>query len=244
MTSRVRTVLAAAAIVVAAIASTDSERGRARRRQVRPGRAQRRLRPAAGRTDPRRADEPAERAAADQPQDAGQGDRRARGGREGDADLRGRDVHVLDLRRHRAGQLHPRAPGRHGRVPPEEPSEQQDAAQHRPARRHRPRRRRGVELHRARPRIAVHLQGAQRGHLRLPLRDRAGRHARRQRHVRPDPGRAARGPAEGRPRVLRDAGRLLHDRQVPREGPCSRSTWKRRSTSGRPTCCSTAPRAR
>jgi hypothetical protein len=46
-----------------------------------------------------------------------------------------------------AGQLHPRAPGRHGRVPPEEPPGQQDAAQHRPARRHRPGRRCGVELH-------------------------------------------------------------------------------------------------
>ena len=57
--------------------------------------------------------------------------------------------------------------------------EQQDAAQHRPARRHRPGRRRGLELHGAGPRVAVHVQGAQRGHLRLPLRDRAGRHARR-----------------------------------------------------------------
>ena len=43
--------------------------------------------------------------------------------------------------------------------------------------------------------VAVHVQGAEPGHLRLPLRDRAGRHARRQRHVRPDPGRAAGGPA-------------------------------------------------
>ena len=33
-------------------------------------------------------------------------------------DLRRRDVHVLDLRRQRARQLHPRAPGRHRRVPP------------------------------------------------------------------------------------------------------------------------------
>ena len=67
--------------------------------------------------------------------------------------------------------------------------------------------------------VAVHVQGAQPGPVRLPLRHRAGRHARRQRHVRPDPGRAAGGPAAGRPRVLRDAGRLLHRRQVPREGP-------------------------
>ena len=55
------------------------------------------------------------------------------------ADLRRRELHLLDLRRHRARQLHPRAPGRHGRVPPEEPSRQQDAAQHRPARRDRAR---------------------------------------------------------------------------------------------------------
>ena len=104
-------------------------------------------------------------------------------------------LHVLDLRRHRAGQLHSRPPGRHGRVPPEEPSGQQDAAQHRPARRDRSRRRRGVQLHGAGPRVAVHFQGAQRRHLRLPLRDCACRDARRQRHVRPDPGRAAEGLA-------------------------------------------------
>ena len=55
-----------------------------------------------------------------------------------------------------------------------------------------PGRRRRVELHGAGPRVAVHVQGAQPGHLRLSLRDRAGRHAHRQRHVRPDPGRAAR----------------------------------------------------
>ena len=42
------------------------------------------------------------------------------------------------------GQLHPRAPGRHGRVPPQEPSRLEDAAQHRPARGHRAGRRRGV----------------------------------------------------------------------------------------------------
>ena len=40
-------------------------------------------------------------------------------------------------------------------------------------------------------RTAVHLQGAQPGPLRLSLRHRAGGHARRERHVRPDPGRAA-----------------------------------------------------
>ena len=61
---------------------------------------------------------------------------------------------------------------------------------------------RAAARRRASPRratVAVHLQGAQPRPLRLPLRHRAGRHARRQRHVRPDPGRAAGGPAEGRP---------------------------------------------
>ena len=142
--------------------------------------------------------------------------------REGDADLRGRDLHVLDVRRHRARQLHPRAPGRHGRVPPAS----NDPANKMP---HNidlhgvtgPGGGAASQLHRAGPRIAVHVQGAQPGPLRLSLRDRAGRHARRQRHVRPDPGRAARRPAPGRSRVLRDAGRLLHDRQVPREGPAA-----------------------
>ena len=46
----------------------------------------------------------------------------------------GRALHVLDLRRHGAGQFHPRAPGRHRGVPSEESSRQQDAAQHRSAR--------------------------------------------------------------------------------------------------------------
>ena len=53
---------------------------------------------------------------------SGEGDRRARGDRGRKGDRRRRDVHVLDVRRHGARQLHPRAPGRHGRVPPEEPS--------------------------------------------------------------------------------------------------------------------------
>ena len=53
-----------------------------------------------------------------------------------------------------------------------------------------PGRRRGFVLHRARPRVAVFLQGAESRPLRLSLRDRAGRHARRQRHVWADPRRA------------------------------------------------------
>ncbi len=191
------------------------------RRQDGPGTMGGRLRATSRRADPCRPDQPAQRAAADRPQGAGQGHRRARGDREGHADLGGRDLHLLDLRRHRAGKLHPRAPGRHGRVPPQEQPQQQDAAQHRPARRHRAGRRCRLELHGAGARVAVHVQGAERGHLHLPLRDGAGGHARRQRHVRADPGRAPRRPQQGRPRVLRDAGRLLHDRQVPREGPAT-----------------------
>mgnify|MGYP003694742207 CR=1 FL=1 len=107
------------------------------------------------------------------------------------ADFRRRHLHVLDFRRHRARQLHPRAPGRHGGVPPQESPRQQDASQHRPARRHRSGRRRGVELHGAGTSVAVHLQGAQPGPVRLSLRHRARGHARGQRHVRPHPRRAA-----------------------------------------------------
>jgi nitrite reductase (NO-forming) len=56
--------------------------------------------------------------------------------------------------------------------------------------------------------------GAQPRPLRLPLRHGPGAHAHRQRHVRPHPRRAQGGPAQGRPRVLRDAGRVLHHRQA------------------------------
>ena len=97
--------------------------------------------------------------------------------------------------------------------------EQQDAAQHRPARRHRARAAARPRASPRRARVAVHVQGAQPGPVRLPLRHRAGRHARGQRHVWPDPGRAAGRPAAGGQGVLRDAGRLLHRRQVSREGP-------------------------
>ena len=45
------------------------------------------------------------------------------------------------------------------------------------------------------PHVDVLVQGAQPRPLRLPLRHGAGRHAHRQRHVRPDPRRAERGPA-------------------------------------------------
>ena len=56
----------------------------------------------------------------------------------------------------------------------------------------------------------LHLQGAQPRPLRLSLRRADGRPAHRQRHVWADPGGAGRRPAEGRPRVLRHAGRDLH----------------------------------
>ena len=91
-------------------------------------------------------------AAGDGPHGAGEGDRRARSDREGDADLRRRHLHLLDLRRHGARQLHPRAPGRHGRVPPEERAGLEDAAQHRPARRDRAR---AAARRRASPRRAT-----------------------------------------------------------------------------------------
>ena len=64
---------------------------------------------------------------------------------------------------HVPGKFIPRAPGRHRGVPPAQHARQQDAAQHRPARRHRPRRRRGLQLHRARPRVALHLQALNAG---------------------------------------------------------------------------------
>ena len=192
----------------------------ARCRQGRRGQQHaRRLRPAAGRAHQRHPHQPAPGAAGHRPHRAGQGGGEPGSEGSGHGNVRRRHLHLLDLRRHGAGQLHPRAPGRHGGVPPQQPPRFEDAAQHRPARRHRPRRRRGLQLHRAGPQLAVHLQGAQRRPVRLPLRHRAGGHARGQRHVRPDPGRAAGRPAGGGQGVLRDAGRLLHHQQVPRERP-------------------------
>ena len=93
-----------------------------------------------------------------------------------------------------------------------------------------PGRRRASSLHGAGAPVAVHVQGAEPGPLRLPLRDGAGRHAHRQRHVRPDPRRAGGGLAPGGPRVLRDAGRLLHARRRTARRACSRSTCRRPST--------------
>ena len=145
---------------------------------------------------------------------AGEGDRQARGHREGRQRL-------ADGVEYTFWTFGGTVPGKFIRVREGDTVEfhlqnhpdEQDAAQHRPARGDRARAAaRPATLHGAGPRVAVHLQGAQPGPLRLPLRDGAGRHARRQRHVRPDPGRAAGGPAAGRPRVLRDAGRLLHRR--------------------------------
>ena len=154
--------------------------------------------------------------------DAGEGDRRARGRREGDADLRRRDLHVLDLRRHRARQLHPRAPGRHGRVPP---------AATIPATRCRttstctPSPARAAARRRASPRPATSRSSRSRRSTRASTSTtaRPRRSACTSRNgmyglilVEPPEGLP-----QGRPRVLRDAGRLLHDRQVPREGPAA-----------------------
>ena len=100
---------------------------------------------------------------------------------------------------HVPGQVHPHPRGRRGRVPSRQPSRQQESAQHRPARGQRPGRRRGGFADRAGPQLGVLVQGAEPRPVRLSLRDRAGRHACRQRHVRHDPGRAEGGPAEGRP---------------------------------------------
>ena len=69
-------------------------------------------------------------------------------------------------------------------------------------------------------------------------------HARRERHVRPDPRRAARGPAAGRPRVLRHAGRASTPPASTTSRACRRSTCRRASTRSRRTSCSTAPKAR
>ena len=74
---------------------------------------------------------------------------------------------------------------------------------------------------RAGPQLAVLVQGAEPRPLCLSLRHGAGGHAHRQRHVRPDPGRAEGRPAEGGPRVLRDAGRLLHQGPQRRGGPAA-----------------------
>ena len=142
-----------------------------------------------------------------------------------------------------AGQVHPRAPGRHGRVPPEEPPRQQDAAQHRPARRHRPRRRRGVASPRPGHESQFTFKALNQGlYVYHCATAPVGMHVANGMYglilVEP-PG----GPAAGRPRVLRDAGRLLHGRQVPREGPAALRHGEGHRRERRPTCCSTAPRA-
>ena len=185
-----------------------------------------------------------ERPAADPSRPCDQGRRPSRSQGARGAARRRRALHVLDLRRPRARQVHPHPRGRRGRDPPRQSPRQQESAQHRPARGQRTRRRRGGLADRAWPQLGVLVQGAEPGAVRLSLRDRAGRHAHRQRHVRPDPGRAEGGPAEGRPRILRHAGRLLHAGQRTANRACSRSAWPRRSTRSRNTSCSTARSAR
>ena len=95
-------------------------------------------------------------------------------------------------------------------------------AQRRLPRRDRAARRRARDHDRPGRDQGLHLQGAEPRPLRLPLRDADGGAAHRQRHVRPDPGRARRGPAAGRPRVLRHAGRDLHRGGVRHRGRADR----------------------
>ena len=173
-----------------------------------------------------------------------QGHRPSGSPRAGGAARRRRALHLLDLRRTRARQVHPRPRGRRGRDPSRQPPRQQESAQHRPARGQRPGRRRGGFADRARPQLGLLVQGAEPRAVRLSLRDRAGRHAHRQRHVRHDPGRAEGGPAEGRPRVLRHAGRVLHSGRKRRTGPAAVQHGRRRSTRSRSTSCSTGRSAR
>ncbi len=168
-----------------------------------------------------RAHRRAECAAADQAQALDEGHGGARGGRGGEAHGRWRGLSFLDVRRRGARTFHPRARGRPRGVSSEESSELEDAAQYRPARGHRARRRRGIVIHGARTQVAVFFQGDQPRALRLSLRDRAGRHARRERHVWPHPCRAEGRPAGGGPRVLRDAGGILHAGQIRRGGPAA-----------------------
>ena len=157
---------------------------------------------------------------------------------------RRRALHLLDLRRPCARQIHPYPRGRRGRVPSRQPSRQQESAQHRPARRQWSRRRRRGVADRAGPQLGVFVQGPQSGPVRLSLRDRAGRDACRQWHVRHDFGRAEGGPAEGRSRILPDAERLLHPGQERRSGAAAVQHGRRSSTKSRNISCSTARSAR
>ena len=186
-------------------------------------------------------DRRADRASADHPEARDEGDRPSRGHGSRDADRRRCSLHVLDLRRQGPGQVHPHPRGRPRRVPPRQPPQQQDAPQHRSARGHRAGRRCGVLALGSRTQLGVLLQGPEPRPLRLSLRHGSGGHARRQRHVRPDPGRAQGRPAEGGPRVLRDAGRFLHQGSPMDRPASSRSAWSRPSTSDPTTSCSTAP---
>ena len=220
--------------------AADARGGAARRRGLR-----RVARREPRRPDRRRgeggADRRAERAAADHARPCDQGRsshlevQRARG-----PARRRRALHVLDFRRPRARQVHPHPRGRRGRVPSRQSPRQQESAQHRPSRGQRPGRRRGGVADRAGPQLGLLVQGAQSGALRLSLRDRAGGDARRQRHVRADLCRAEGGPAQGRSRILPDAGRLLHAGRERRAGPAAVQHGRRRSTRSRNTSCSTA----
>ena len=137
------------------------------------------------------------------------------------------------------GPVHSRARRRSGRDAVQQSSRQHGRAQHRLSRRHRARRRWRGFVRRARPQRHVHLAGHARRSLSLSLRRGAGGHAPRQRHVRPDPGRAEAGHAQGRQGILHRAGRVLHHRRLRRAAASSSSTWPRRCASSPSTWCST-----
>ena len=186
------------------------------------GPRRRRPRPAAGRADPRRADEPAERAAADHAQDAGQGHRRARGRREGRCRsptastytfwtfggtvpgsfirVRQGDTVEFHLKNHPSSKM-PHNIDLHAVTGPGGGAASSFTAPGHESQFTFKALNEGLYVyHCATAPVGMHVANGMYG---LIL-------------VEPP-----RGPAQGRPRVLRDAGRLLHDRQVPREGPAA-----------------------
>ena len=129
-----------------------------------------------------------------------------------------RQLPLLDLQPQGPGSFRPRARGRHRRGAAQEPRRQHADAQRGLPRRDRTGRRRQGDR-RGTGRIArLRFHRHQSRALRLPLRGADGGAAHRQRHVRPDPGRAGGRTAQGRSRVLRDAGRDLHRAEDRREG--------------------------
>ena len=141
------------------------------------------------------------------PQDGAHRSARRRGRRA----ARGRHhLRLLDVQRQGAGAVPARAGRRHHRHPSEELGRQLDDPFGGFPCHHRTGRRRRRAAGRSRRREIHDLEGAGSGPLRLSLRHPDGGRAHLQRHVWPHPGRAGGGPAEGRSRVLRDAGRDLY----------------------------------